>query len=190
MLVTKAPTISPVFGVTFIAFIPDPPRFCVLNCFKAERLPYPFCDSTKSSISLASLAIISIPTIRSFSSFSFIPRTPPAFRPIGRTSDSLKRTDCPSAVVMTTSSLPVVGHTQPNTSPFSKVIAIKPLRRTFSNSSSFDFLTVPFRVAMNRYLYASSLFREIISVIFSSWEICRKLTMACPRAVREDSGIS
>ena len=76
--------------------------------------------------------------------------TPPAGRPIGRTSVSWNRAILPSAVAMMMSSCPVAVSTQASSSSSSRVIAMIPLERTFSNCSSGVFLTIPRRVARTR----------------------------------------
>ena len=60
---------------------------------------------------------------------SFMPRTPAAARPIGRTSSSLKRIVMPLRLTMKMSSLPSVTMTRTSSSPSRRLRAMRPSRR-------------------------------------------------------------
>ena len=75
-------------------------------------------------------------------------RTPAALRPISRTSDSLKWMLWPSVVAMTMSSFFETNETEMSSSPASRVIAIRPDRRTSWKCLADDFLPVPFFVTI------------------------------------------
>jgi hypothetical protein len=78
---------------------------------------------------------------------SFMPRTPPASRPIGRTLSSRNRTARPLAEVRSTSWPALVIATDTRRSVSSSEIARMPVTRIFSNAVSSVFLTVPLSVA-------------------------------------------
>ena len=117
--------------------------------------------------------------------------TPAASRPIGRTSVSWKRAILPMAVAMMTSSWPVATSTQASSSSSSRVIAMIPVERTFSNCSSGVFLTMPRRVASTRYVPALKSGRVIVAIgtsPASTWTPGR-LMIGMPLAWRLASGI-
>ena len=72
-----------------------------------------------------------------------MPMTPPASRPIARTSLSWNLASMPWAVAMITSSSPDETSTQASSSSSSRVIARIPVERTRSNCSSGVFLMIP-----------------------------------------------
>ena len=82
--------------------------------------------------------------------FSFMPRTPAAARPMGRTSSSLKRMVWPDRLTMKMSSPVVVSMTRTSSSPSRRLRAMRPSRREESYSVNTVRFTWPSRVAKNR----------------------------------------
>ena len=121
---------------------------------------------------------------------SLMPRTPPAARPMRRTSSELKRVPMPLRVIITTSSPGFTRRTSTSSSPSSMLMARMPLRLTFLKSPRSVFFTVPFFVANITSTSPSKL------RIGRSWSTCspgwrlRKLTSGLPKLVRAASGIS
>ena len=118
--------------------------------------------------------------------------TPPASRPIARTSDSLKRAIMPCAVARITSSSPDETSTQASSSFSSSVIARMPVERTRSNCSSGVFLMIPRRVASTRYDPAANSGSVIVATgtsPASTWTP-GMLMIGRPFAWREASGIA
>src|SRR6185436_18434421 len=107
---STAPTSEPLRSEVWIAITPWPPRPWRGYSAIGVRLPKPcsvavstdFDESAFSSIFAASMQTTRWP------SPSFMPRTPVAWRPIGRTSHSSKRTALPSEESSITSYLPSV----------------------------------------------------------------------------------
>ena len=116
-----------------------------------------------------------------------MPITPPASRPIGRTSPSENRASMPCDVAMITSSSPDETLTHASSSPSLIVIARIPVARTRSNCSSGVFLMIPLRVAMTRKCPGSKLGRQMVAIgtsPVSTWTPGR-LMIAMPLAWRE-----
>ncbi len=110
------------------------------------RLPKPFSVAVSTdccSFSATSSAITFCPSSR------FMPRTPRAVRPIGRTSFSSKRTALPESENSITSCSPSVSAAPIRKSPSSRSTAMMPALRGLLKSFSGVFLTVPRLVAMN-----------------------------------------
>ena len=122
------------------------------------------------------------------SSTSFIPRTPVAVRPIGRTHSSAKRTTLPSAENSMASLLPSVKSTPISSSPSFKLTAIIPALRGRLKSCNGVFLTVPLAVAIKTNLPSSYSLTGRIAVIRSSCSRGNKLIIGRPRAPRLASG--
>ncbi len=78
---------------------------------------------------------------------------------------------------------------QPNWSPSSKFMAIRPEGRTEANSSNDTRLARPRTVAMMQYPVDEKLETAIAAVIFSSALTERMFTNGMPLAVRSASGI-
>ncbi len=119
-----------------------------------------------------------------------IPRTPRDTRPIGRASFSWKRMAWPSEVEIRISFSPVVMRIQRSSSPSSKLMAIKPLCRTFWYCSNGVFLTTPRTVHMNKWPVLSCLLMFKIELTVSSGCSCNKLTSATPLAFIPTAGTS
>src|ERR1035438_8243960 len=90
-----------------------------------------------------------------------MPRTPWAWRPIGRTFSSSKRIALPSCVARKTIWLPSVQLAATSSSSFSMAMALMPIDRTLLKSFNGVFLTVPLRVAKKTYLPSSSRSRTV-----------------------------
>src|SRR6266478_5389428 len=104
-----------------------------------------------------------------------MPFTPPALRPIGRTSVSRKRIAWPSWLARKIIFLPSVSLAPMSSSLASRLIAMMPLARGLENSVSADFFTVPLRVARNTNLLWSWRLRAATSAVSfsSSWKRTR-----------------
>src|ERR1700681_3570783 len=151
------------------------------------RLPNAFDVTISTSLrwsSMTSIATTSSPFA------SDIALTPRAGRPIGRTSFSLKWIAIPSCVARMMSRSPLLRSTASSSSSSSRPIAIKPLRRTFSNSASLVFLMTPRRVTITRYSSVSNARTGNSAVTISPGGSVSRLTSAVPRSWRVGSGIS
>ena len=133
--------------------------------------------------------IDSIPITLS-SSDNFIPITPCAVLPIGRTSFSSNVIHIPPVVTKTTLSSPSVNFTVINSSSSFNVIACNPVFLAELYSVNAVFLIKPFFVAIRRYFPSAKLFIGITAEIFSPLSKLNKLTIAVPFAVLPASGIS
>src|SRR3954471_4028158 len=102
---STAPTTLPLRSEVWIEITPWPPRPWRGYSLSGVRLPKPF--SVAVSTPFCSLFAASMQTTR-WPSPRRMPRTPVAWRPIGRTSDSSKRTALPSEEKSITSYLPSV----------------------------------------------------------------------------------
>jgi hypothetical protein len=98
-----------------------------------------------STLCVSSSATSSAITLPPFA--RFMPRTPRAPRPIGRTSFSSKRTALPSSENIITSCLPSVIATPTRQSPSSRSTAMIPEGRGREKSASEVFFTTPSCVA-------------------------------------------
>ncbi len=130
-----------------------------------------------------------MPIISSLSS-RFIPITPIEVRPVFLTSLSLNRIHCPFCVTSMISFLLLVAFTSISSSSSLRLIACNPDLRMFSYSLIGVFLTIPFFVAINKYLLFWYSFKGIIAVILSSGNNWSRFIIAVPLAVLLDSGIS
>ena len=126
-----------------------------------------------------------------------MPRTPRVARPMGRTSDSAKRSALPDAAISITSRLPSVSiaatRWSPGPAPFasgSRLIAITPRRRALLNSPVRTFFTTPRSVAMNRYSSRENLLSDTMAVTSSSSSICSSARISWPTVCRVRSGSS
>ena len=146
----------------------------------------PFSETTRR---LSPWLCICIP-MTSSSSSNRIPMTPMDTRPVTLTSVSLKRIHIPLRVTSRISWLLSVAFTSISSSPSRSTMACSPFLRTCSYSTIGVFLTMPFLVAMNRYLSSLNSRMGIMAVIFSSGISWRRFIMAVPLAVRPASGIS
>ena len=122
------------------------------------------------------------------SSLSFIPRTPVAVRPIGRTQSSAKRTTLPSAENNITSFVLSVKSTPINSSPSFKLTAMIPALRGRLKSCRGVFFTVPLAVAIKTNLPSSYSLTGKMAVIRSFCSRGNKLIIGRPRAPRLASG--
>ena len=203
----SAPTTPPVLSPVFMVMIPLPPRDWTRYSSKPVRLPMPLMPATSSAAS----GTTTVAATRASPGSRLMPRTPPAERPIDRTSASLKRMLIPSLVISTTSSpgsftslfstmLPRVNFTSIRASPGSMPMAMMPPLRTLENSLREVFFTVPCCVANNSSPdcdhVASSLLASVLermrirAATFSSAFNSRRLAMLRPLAARPMSGIS
>ena len=141
------------------------------------------------SVAVLSRSNATIPTSRSPVP-SFMPRTPPASRPIGRTFSSRNRTARPLAEVRSTSWAALVIATDTRRSVSSSEIALMPVTRIFSNADSSVFFTVPLSVARNTV--RSSLKPWSGSIDTTSSPSCSSITLTngLPFDVRAPSGSS
>src|SRR5712691_9603281 len=120
-----------------------------------------------------------------------MPMTPPAARPMERTSVSRNRMAWPSWLARKIICLLSVSLAPMSSSLASRLMAMMPLARGLEYSVSADFFTVPLRVARNTNLLSSSRLRAATSAVSfsSSWKRT-KLDMALPRVAAAASGIS
>ena len=199
----SAPTTPPVLSPVFMVMMPLPPRDWTRYSPKSVRLPMPFSPATSKVASGTTMAAAT--TVSPLS--KVMPFTPPAARPMLRTSDSQKRMLMPPWVMRTTPSpgsvspvLPRVSLTSMSVSPGSMPMAMMPPLRTLPNSLSVVFFTVPCCVAKKSSpgccqvmlsLFASSLdWMRMRAAIFSfAWSSSR-LAMLRPFEARPMSGIS
>jgi len=120
----------------------------------------------------------------------FMPRTPRAPRPIGRTSFSSKRTALPSLEKSITSCLPSVSATPTRQSPSSRSTAMIPDGRGRENSASEVFFTTPSCVAKNTYCSSWNSFTGRMALMRSPSSIFSRFTIGLPRLVRLPCGTS
>ncbi len=119
-----------------------------------------------------------------------MPRTPRAWRPIGRTSFSSNRTALPASENSITSWRPSVIAAPIRKSPGSRSTAIRPALRGLANSGSGVFFTVPLVVAMNTKCSPSNARTGSTTVIFSPSASGNMFTIGLPRDAREPCGAS
>ena len=117
-------------------------------------------------------------------------RTPPADRPVGRTSFSWKEIDLPWRVMMTISLSPVVRAMLMRLSPSFSFTAMMPVLREVSNWDISVFLITPFFVTQTRYSFSEYSLMGIMAVTFSPLARFRKFTMGVPLLIRCPSVIS
>src|SRR5882672_129098 len=182
---STAPTTLPLRAVVWIAIIPCVPRPWRVYSAIAVRLPKPF--SVAVSTVWASLSATSIRSTF-WSLPSFMPRTPCACRPIGRTSSSSKRTALPASEKSITSCLPSVIAAPMRWSPSSSSTAMIPFSRGLENCESGVFFTVPSEVARNTKCLSSYSLTGSTALIFSPSESGKRFTMGLPRLARVPCG--
>jgi hypothetical protein len=115
--------------------------------------------------------------------------TPAAWRPIARTSFSSKRSAWPRSVTSMISRFPSVTWAQPSTSPFSRLVAIKPDGRTEANSLMATRLILPLRVTSTQKLASSKPGTGSAAVTRSPLVMARMLASGMPLSARPASGI-
>src|SRR5574338_44426 len=155
---------SPVSLFRELAMTPPVARCLTGKSSTSVRLPNP-CSVTTSSSS-SRFWTTSMP-MTSSSPLSRMAVTPIVSRPIGRTSDSLKRAAWPFRVATMTSLSPSERPTHCSSSPPCRLMAIRPLARIFAYSASEVFLIIPRRVAMTRKWSGSNCGRLMMALTYS-----------------------
>ena len=158
-----AATTLPLRSDVWIAIMPFVPRPWRVYSPMGVRLPKPFSVAVNTLVGIGlpseSTVLACAPSVASagatniaitcWPATKFIPRTPRAVRPIGRTSFSSKRTALPASENSITSCWPSV-IAAPTKKSFSfKSTAMMPALRGLEKSDKRVFFTVPKLVAMN-----------------------------------------